>query len=326
MDTPNVKQNTSYKDILSSIGTQLKQRQGLIAIRVAFVSLPLILTAVPLIYFGELTKDIDISNEQKGVLFVILLWLVLFIGLPWAVIMGQIFKIERIIWIDSFFDNVPLSNKESWKLAKKLFWPSILTDLIVFLRYYLPAIVLSVGLFGLYVVLTAERVIPFNGWMLVGLMVVILAAFTVYAYFVNVHLRYLLFLLVDNYKTQTFSYRSLFGEMRRLNRTTKAGEFTKMLVTVLGAEAAESAISTVMGMLNGVVASHTSGVGKVATQAAAMYANEVVTTNKKYAQTITFYVFYRVARELTYGKAQNINQEFYSVVKTDALLQQQDSK
>lgn len=73
------------------------------------MSLPLIITAVPLIYFGELTKDVDISSEQKGVAFLMLLCLVLFAGLPWAVIMGQIFKVERIVWIDSFFDKIPLA-------------------------------------------------------------------------------------------------------------------------------------------------------------------------------------------------------------------------
>lgn len=323
-DTDTEAKNISYKDILDNIGLHLKERQGLIAKRASFVSLPLILTVVPMIFFGELTKSMGMSAGATGFIFFILLFLVLFVGLPWAIIMGQIFKIERIIWIDSFFDKVQLTSKESWKLAKKLFWPSVLVNILVFIRYALPAIILSIGSITFYIMLSTQKVITFNWLVFMAILIGILVALIAYVFFINIHLRYLLFLLVDNYKSKEFSYRSLFKEMHSLNRTTKNSEFTKMLVTLLGMEAAESASNVVIGALSGGATSQMGGVGRAAGQATAMYASEVVATNKKYAQAVTFYIYYRVARELTYGKSQTINHKLYAeVVSTDALSEQQ---
>ena len=317
MNDTSTQQDTSYNDILGNIGTQLKERQGLIAKRVAFVSLPLILTAVPLIYFGELAKDVNISSELKGIVFFVLLSLVLFVALPWAVISGQIFKVEQIIWIDSFFDKVPLDSKASWKIAKKLFWPSVWLNIIVFLRYYVPAIVLSICSLVLYIVLIAEKVILFGWLTFLALLIGILVAFAIYVYFISIHLRYLMFVLVDSYKTKLFSYRTLFSEMCQLNHATKTSDFTKMLVTLLGIEAAENATKVVLGILNGAVTSKMSNAGKVAGQSASMYYNEVVAANKKYAQAISVYILYKTARQLVHGTTQNINHELYSIATPD---------
>ena len=306
---PVAKNGLSYSEILGQIGQELKKRQGLIAKRVAVISLPLIISASLLIYAGKIGDRYGFSDGTVTAI-AIAGFASLLLTFPWALILGQVFKTERIIWIDSFFDEVVLDSKQSWKMAKKLFWPSVWLDILVFLKYYVPVLVLSLGIIAGYFVLIATDVLDFQVGLFVLMLITLPILVMIYSYFVKVRLRYVPFLLVDTYGSDSFSYRALFKDSKELNRVMKSEALKKMLVVVLGAEVAENAVNTVIGVMSGLA--HRAGdASGVVGAAAGQYASEVVAVNRSYAQQVVFYIYYRLAREVHFGAAQVKNDTLY---------------
>lgn len=300
-----------FKDILQNIGAQLKSRQKLIMKRVAFTSLPLIIPFALLAGISEISDEWNLSDQTMGIIAAVLIGFIVLFALPWAIITGKIFSIERVIWIDSFFDKIALTDKQSWKMAKGLFWPTVWLNILVFFKYVLPVLLLCGAIIAGYLFLVFDKTIEYNVGIFLGGLVAVVVGASFYFYYLNIRLRYLPFLLADTYGNQNFSYGGLFTEMKRLNKATKTKDFVKMLVVTLGTDAVETAVTGLMNAGTNAVASQLGGTGKAVAQAAGMYANQVVATNKSYAQTVTFYVYYRVARKLTFGESQSINQALY---------------
>lgn len=309
---PVAKNGLGYKEIVGQIGQQLKDRQGLIAKRVAFISLPLIISATCLIYANNIGDGLNLSGGSTAVIAIIGLVTMVF-TFPWAIIMGQIFKIERLIWIDSFFDNEKLDNKQSWKMAKKLFFPSVKLDILIFLKYYLLAILAALGLVAGYFALIAADVFEFNVGIFILMIILLPILVMIYSYFVKIRLRYVPFLLIDTFGSESFSTKALLKESKELNKVMKSDEFKKMLVTILGAEVLESAVNTIIGTMSG-ASSRAGGVAGAAGAASGMYASEVVAVIRSYAQIVVYYIYYRVARQLKYGAAQVKNETLYKSI------------
>ena len=295
----------SYRDILRNIGEHLKSRQKLILKRTGLISGPLTVTAVPLIYGGKLELEGNAAAIYFSTFFILT-----FLAFWWAIILGQIFKIERVIWIDSFFDKVPLDDKQSWRLARKLFWPSVVVNIISFLRYYVIPLVLY-PIIVLWYIWYWQNV---NGniFIFLGIAVGGLIALWVYFYLLKIRLRYVHFLLVDTYSTPGFSYGKLYSESKTLNRTIKTDDFKRLFVTTIGTDVVGEATNFAIGTVIGAVSRNMGVGGKMAGAMVEMYSAEVVSTNKKLAQTVTFYLYYRVARATLGKNEQTVNSALYN--------------
>ncbi len=294
----------SYRDILQNIGEHLKSRQNLILKRSALIAGPLIVTAIPLIYGEKLELKEDSAIIYFGTFFTLA-----FLAFWWAIILGQIFKIERVIWVDSFFDKIPLNDRESWRLARKLFWPSVLVSIISFFRYYLiPLVTYPVAV--LWYIWYWQNV-GGNLFVFLGISVGGLIGVWVYFYLLKIRLRYVHFLLVDTYGTPEFLYSKLFSESKMLNRTMKSSDFRKLFITTIGTDAIGDATNFTIGTIIGSVSRNLGVGGKMVGAAAEMYASEVVDSNKKLAQTVTFYLYYRVARVALGSSEQVLNNTLY---------------
>lgn len=273
--------------------------------RTGLISGPLIVTAVPLIYGGKLELE-----GSAAIIYFVTFFILTFLAFWWAIILGQIFRIERVIWIDSFFDKVPLNDKQSWRLARKLFWPSVMVNIISFLRYYLvPLIIYPVAV--LWYIWYWQNV-GGNILIFLGIAVGGLIALWVYFYLLKIRLRYAHFLLVDTYGTPDFSYGRLYSDSKILNRTMKTGDFKKLFVTTIGTDVVGDATNFTIGTIIGAVSRNMSVGGQMAGAMAGQYAAEVVDTNRKLAQTVTFYLYYRVARVALGMNEQALNTALYS--------------
>lgn len=299
----------SYRDILGNIGNHIKLRQKLIGKRAAIISGPLIVSLPFLVYGKELGLSENSANLYYATFFVLS-----FVSLWWSIILGQIFKIERVIWVDSFFDKVPLDDRQSWKLAKKLFWPSVLIGIITFMRYQLlPLLAYPLAIVGYLWI-----------WQNIGGSWIVFAiigvggfiGLWVYFYLLKLRLRYINFLLVDTYDTTDFSYGGLYREAKTLNKTTKGKDFQRLFTTTLGTDVVGDLTNFTIGTVTGVITRNMGAGGKIVGSIASQYTAEIVDINKKLAQTVTFYLYYRVARQ-TLGKTpQTSNSALYGTPLT----------
>jgi len=235
----------------------------------------------------------------------------------WMLVVGHIFKVERIIWIDSFFDKVPLEASQSWKLAKRLFWPSVGLDVVIFIRYYLIFSLVLLAAAGTYIYLLTTGVMQFQMLPLILCLAVTAAAIWSYVTYVQIKLRYAWFLFIDLYGQDSFSYRRMLQEMKRLNEVIKQEAFKKLLVTTLGVDTTAEAANILIGT-GARALSHRGNAGN----AAGFYVNtiggEYVAIASDYSKQVAYYMFYSVARASVYGNAQLLNTSLYSKVTVAA--------
>lgn len=303
-------QQTSYGDIIKTISEQISSRKGILISRSLIVAMPLVIA------FILLTSGEDIlpngSSEFTIQLYYAVTAILVVVGALWTVVMSRIFRVERAIWIDSYFDGVDLTNKQSWKIARRLFWPNVILSLNVFLRYYLwiPIlwIVITIGIGGLI----SAGIIEFSVGLYIGIIVAIPVSIVLYSFYVKMRLRYLIFTFLDLYGSPEFSYSTVFKRSVAINKVTKGDAFRKTLVTMFGSEALEflatSAVSTSIRLST----SQMGGAGKVAGEAAGFAASEIAATLRSYAQDVTYYIYYQAGRSALYGVDQRIvNQQVY---------------
>lgn len=297
-DTASEASNTNYSELLQLISSQLKSRQSLIWKRVAKVSLPLAICAGIALSLTRLDSAPAWAWAAVGVATLLTFF--------WALITGFVFKIERVIWVDSFFDKNLINEGNSWAAAKRLFKQGVWLNILVIFRYYLPVTVLFLAVFAALMISNDPQESDLTAFLL---MVIIYPIFMfLYSYYVKFRLRYVWFLFVDTFGTPDFSYRNLFKESKILNRAVKSDEFSKLLVTYFGTDVASAAAESIVGIMKGSLPGGNSAAGTVVAQ----YASEVIAVNRSYAQLVTFYVFYRLGRQAVYGQAQVTNSHLFS--------------
>lgn len=303
-------QQFSYSDIIKTISEQVSLRKGALFKRSLAVSMPLIIA------FTLLTNESNLlphgSSDFIVQLYYIAVAILFVIGLLWAFVASRIFRIERAIWIDSYFDGVDLTTKQSWKISRKLFWPNVLLSLNVFLRYYLPLLILwiaiIIGLGGLI----SNGIIEFNlGWY-VGIIVGIPISFLLYSFYVKIRLRYLVFTFLDLYGLPEFSYSTVFKKAVAVNKATKGDAFQKTLVVMLGSEALEYLTTSFVNSSVRWSTSRMGNTGKAVGDVAGFATSEVVAALRSYTQDITYYIYYQAGLSVLYGVDQRVvNQEVY---------------
>src|SRR5690349_1099067 len=126
--TSNQPNSPQYAPILEEIGKHLKERKSLLLKRSLQIMWPLFILfayGTVLNNFYDLKSIAD--NHEQGLFAPIFipLWIIWGLSLIYILVMRSIFFVEKLIWIDSHFDGKNLEPRSSWKIAKKLFWPSI---------------------------------------------------------------------------------------------------------------------------------------------------------------------------------------------------------
>lgn len=151
METDNINVSSAntapnYRELISDIKQQLSQRKGLIVKRTTtFGLLPGIIIFAPLLILGLGLKSqiipLNFLIKNNIVAENIWTWVILIIyaiiAALYLLTISHIIFIEKIVWVDSFFDKRNLSPQSSLKIAKKLFFPSYRIYLRIFARYYL---------------------------------------------------------------------------------------------------------------------------------------------------------------------------------------------
>lgn len=226
-----------------------------------------------------------------------------------------------MIWTDSFFDKKDLTTKESFNISKKLFWPFLKLNVLIFFRYYL------VMILSLPVMLLAGAAIgalaPTGDWqaalfLLVYLFIII--GYIWWFYYTRIKLRYIRFVFLDTYNGTSLNMADTARTVNQLNQIFKSESFKKALVSQLGVGTAHgitSAVTTSMAsmlaqggsMLGGLGGESVKAVVGIANTYAQAYARQVASL----ASVVGMYVLYREALKQLTGNEQVINEYIYNL-------------
>lgn len=298
----------NYHDLYENIKKHLSRRSGMLAGRVLLITWP------GLIYIAliSILSHFDVPEKFAAGMLVAMIIFAPFAFL-YIFVLTHIFSIEKVIWIDSYHDGVEVGPKKSMLIAKRLFWPTFLFRLFIFVRYYVP-------LFGIYVFLVIYSLyLPYNYdnlqynpfYWVIGAIGVGPLLLYLYYYYLKVKLRYIWFIFLDLYGSPEFSYKNIFQEMKRLNDIGKADAFKKSLVVNLGADVAQNILQFSLGtILQGTVGSMGKS-GRVVADVATAYSNELAAQASSLARQAANYVLYLYSRQQLYGEASVRNKHLY---------------
>lgn len=305
----------SYKETIQEISRQLSLRKGTMTKRVIFMIWPPMLAVISLVLVNYAYKAGLLREDWQYInilLVAIAAWIIF--SIFYYYILSFIFDIEKKIWVDSFFDKKNLDPKDSWKIAKKLFWPYLRLQFEAFLRYLLPAIV-AFFLFAVYILipLTHQR------WFIessVSFAIVMLPTFiiAIYFYYLRVILRYLPFVFLDRYGTDQFSYSGLFKEMRKLKKIESAKTHTRTLLANLSSDIF-TGFSSVAGAGVQAGLGRFGVVGEILGVSARMTGEEAAKQISAIGKIVTVYLLYQFARQQLYNEPQHINERLYNILQ-----------
>lgn len=277
--------NTTYKEIISTIGAQLNLRKKTLMWRTFIIVWPALL-AIGIGYLGvqAMGKEAFTSLLLSAPYIYVAVTYVIF-ALIYSWFFTFVFETEKNIWIDSFFDKRELTPDQSSKISKKLFKQTIHFRVRMFFKYQLliqllvllfiasiifvftkGATILSldpvmstVNIIGSFSI-ASNMVLP----IVIGYFVVLLAVILVLSYYVRIKTRYSWFIFLDHVTLQAMP-RDVFlivvTEMNALNEVSKTEAFKKALILNLGTDAVGSIVSATTTAIVGAVSI---GVGALA--------------------------------------------------------------
>ena len=298
----------TYKELLEQVGTQIKARKNALLKRTLLITWPFMAIAVIGFLFNKFIDFRGLPYSYQ----ILLMWvgvLIIFSGLVYSIIFTFIFEIEKRIWIDSYFDQKNLSLSQSWKIAKKLFWPAAIFRLkIIFYYYLLPIVVLTVTttlvIFGLY------DVIPNVDVVVIVALLTVLIAIAVYSYYLKIKLRYLWFIFLDNYG-RDYSHTFLTSEMKKLNNISKTDTFKKSLLANLGTDSLSGLSRMAIGTISKGMSVFGGEAGKLVGGITGIYGKELARQAANFGNISAQYILYRFARKELYGEEQVVNDSIY---------------
>jgi hypothetical protein len=310
----------TYSEMLKEMGTQLNARKGLLLKRVLFIIWPFLLVIVGIYVGNELNERGMLYSvthlSENGLMYACWAYLVCAAIYVWAA--GFLFEIEKQIWIDSHFDKKDLTPKQSWKIAKKLFWPAFRLRLRIAWQYYfLPALVFVAILVGLGFWANNSEIsatYQSNIWILSTILFLIfLIGAIIYSYYIKVKIRYSWFVFIDIYKGEPFDTRVVLSQMNALNTASKSASFKKALVTEIGTDSAtviaNLAVSTI-----GFGISQVPGVGQLLGGLTRAYGQELTKQAASLGKISAMYLLYRFARKELFGSEQVNNEYVYGLI------------
>ena len=313
-----------YKQILTEIGVQLAYRKGILFERTLLKVWPVVVLLL-LGYADEYFKDFINQNSLHTHFTILFVFCAIFVVF-YTTIFGSIIEIEKRIWVDSYFDGKKLNGGQSWKIARRLFWPAFWMYFRIFVRYYLPLVLILIGFLALYIIGGVSLVDKLHylfsplqmAWIQLILLILpflLLIGIFLYSYFyLRVRLRYVWFIFLDTYQKANFSYSVVFEELNKLNSVSKSDSYKKALILNLGTDSvnlvAQVAVGGIsygisqLGKAGEVVGSVVNVVGKEASHQATSFAN-----------IAAMYILYRFALEQMYGEDQEVNENIYKLAE-----------
>ena len=321
------KLDVTYKAIIGEIGNHLLERKKTLAKRVLFISWPWIIGIPGLII---LTTLMMINTDNTSVIYLTLglSVIMLVFALPWVLITTFLFAIEKRIWIDSYFDGKDLSPKESWKLSKKLFKPTIKLFLFIVKKY--PLLLWPVLYTIIFVVLFKFQWFVYfleNNEELAGIFLVfvpfVLVSGIIYA-IVILKLRFIYFVFLDHYGKRDFSFEEVLDETIRLNKVGGKEQLKKVLVTYVGVHSLGALVnmvnSALLNRLERIIGRSYAGkaikdyVGKAVTAPIRIYTSMYIKEASSFAKIIAWYVIYKKALKISIGVEHRVNKNLYQLI------------
>lgn len=304
-----------YRQIIHELAGQFKVRKGDLTKRILILLAPFIIMLCLAFVLGPISNVVGEDNSVVGLVAFLALFFAI-ISIPWIFIFSHIFKVERIIWIDSYFDRVNLTSKESWRLARSLFWTSFWLDVITMLRYYLLPFLLVVTIVSGYIYLAATHLLSFDIFVFLLILLAGIMVLALYVFYMSIHLRYIRFVFIDLCGTTDYSSGRVFAENKKLRRVTKGADFDKVLASSIGIDATSQVASVTIGLLSKSV----HGLGGAGVLGGALIntiGGESIEIAKDFAKQINYYVFYRIARTQLYGSSNEVNIALYARVRSN---------
>ncbi len=304
--------DVTYREMVREAGRQLNLRKKALAWRSLFIIWPTMVAFILIFYFARLGgKEFLQAHPDYVIPAVIGFFIWVFFAIFYYVIITSIFAIEKRIWLDSFFDQRNLNPKDSWHIARKLFWPVFVLWLQMLLRFYLlPFIFYSVFVVA-YVYFGADFSIP----PVISISIISggLLALIIYFYYLKIKTRFLWFLFLDRYNTENFGYSLIFQEMKKLNEISKSETFKKALLVNLGADSLQAIANAMIKELQTGLSALGKG-GELAGGLIRAYAEEASKQAISLGKIAAIYILYRFARQLLYNQPQTINENIYNLL------------
>jgi hypothetical protein len=231
----------------------------------------------------------------------------------YTTVVGFIFEIEKRIWVDSHFDEKSLDQKDSWRIAKALFWPAVVLRVKVALRYYFVPIV------GLFVLLALSIYAVFSYYgntnnVLLGIVIafiLFLITVAIYGYYLKIKLRYVWFIFLDSYG-RNYSYQAVIDEMDALNDIRKSETFKKSLIATIGTDSVNAISQVAIGTITQGL-SMLGNTGKLVGSLANVYGKETSKQAADLGNIAAQYMLYRFTIKELYGEEQIVNDELYKL-------------
>jgi hypothetical protein len=303
-------QSTSYKDLMVEAGKQLGLRKGDILKRVILATWPIVILLFSVTSFGIYSQTHPDIAERYGMQLAVIAILWAIFSILYGAIVRTIFFIEKRIWIDSYFDGKNLTNGQSWRIATKLFFPSVFFRIKLFLRYY------AIIWFIYFALIPACFLIgdPYAGIAFAIVLLGFPVIMWIYShYYLQAYLRFAWFLFLDTFGSQENGFGSIVSEMKKLNTVSKSDSFKKALVAELGSDSitfiADVAVNSILSGISAV----NQKAGAIVGSLTKVPAEEMAKQSADFAKLSAVYLLYRKARELSEESPQSVNEKIYSL-------------
>jgi predicted membrane protein len=308
----------SYNQVVDEIVAQIKSRSKDILKRALVVVWPYLILFV--LVFAYVFSGLRESVENYPTLLAtflafFVLWLLF--SIIYSSVIRILFELEKVIWIDSYFDKKNLKSKNSILVAKKLFWLAAGKKVQLFFQFYFIPITLYVLLmiWGLYMMSSEQNLIGSSANIVFWIIVFGGLGFNfVYFYYLDIKLRYFWFIFLDYYGSDKFSYRKIIKETKKLGKVNEDKIFKKTFFLLFGADAlnqlSRSITNTIVKQLGSF------GTGANATgKAMKTYSDEVLYQITSLSKITAKYVFYLHARKKSGLAKYHINHNIYNIIK-----------
>lgn len=304
-----------YKEIFIEIGKQLNLRKVTLIKRIFLITWPILLFIIAN-YFINAVYDFDTFTIEQFLIYVKFVSPYLALSIIYTFVIRFIFRIEKQIWIDSFFDKKDLKPSESWKISMKLFWPAFSFRVRIWLQFYFIPTTVIITLFALAIlfivpIFNSPGRYEFIFYAILISSVIFVVALVAYGYYLKTKLRYSYFIFLDSFG-KNISFSSMIDEMNKLNDVSKSESFKKSLLISIGVDSVNSIAISVTGLIGSGLAQF-GGAGKLAGSLVRAYGEEASRQVAELGNISAQYILYRFARKEVYGTEQEVNEDIYKL-------------
>ncbi|MEI8339896.1 MAG: hypothetical protein WCF94_04525 [bacterium] len=302
--------NTNYQSLISEMGNQIALRKWDLIKRSILISIPflsfIIVTFIlfKFSYFGT-EEEIKSGMIDKVHLIYVGIFFV-FCGVVDFVLRAT-FYVEKLIWINSFFDDKKLTLGQSWSISKKMLWSFVFFRFYLICKYYLVPILI-------YIVASVILGIFIHLGVVILLILALPIIVLIYGYFyLRIKLRFGPFVFLQKYGLG-LNYSSLVSEMEKLNDFAGSESYKKALVTNMGTDSLTVITNTVVNsMTSGLSAFKSESLGVIGGVIGSVV-KETSSQALKFANLTVVYILYIQAKEIA-GIDKTANENIYKILQ-----------